>query len=796
VESGKAHRFPIDDLYIPLKTVLADEPQTSQRGRKGKTELRVEERKPIELHGALKHRKLVILGDPGAGKTTFLRRIACGLCNSTLGLGGKTMAKTLGLERDAFPVLVRISELVDHIEGCCGQERDAPQNKNLPGWLSHFMAARSAEEKTGLDREFFDEIIANGQAAFLLDGLDEAATREQRECVAELVTEAAQHFEKCRFVVTSRPPAFEGKAILPDFTQVMIEPLEDSAIKGFLTRWCKAIFVGSERQAQQHCDELLKAVRARADIRRMARNPVMLTALAVVHWHEKRLPEQRADLYESIITWLSRSRKRGRDRLTAEACVSRLQELALAMQQHPEGKQVQVSRRWAAEQIAPEWPRGPGQPERHRVEIAEEFLAKEELDSGIVVGRGDDIRFWHLTFQEFLAARAIAARPEPEATPVLLTPADGRKLYLPSWREVVLLLAGVLHKQGHRKVDAFIAAVLESVRGDAPLADQARCAGLLGAAVRDLSAVGYRPADPRYQQLFDGVMGIFDAERAKGIDIKVIIAAAEALGQTGDPRFIEVALDDNWVTIPAGEFLMGAQKNDASKPNYDPEAFDDEVPVHRVSLDAYRIGRYPVTVGEYLRFVQAEDYTDKGLWTEGGFGQWSEPEGWEEQLEHLTRPVVGVSWYEAAAYGAWRKCRLPTEAEWERAARGADGRRYPWGPGKPGPSRLNYDRSKIGCPTPVGVYARGATTGGIADLAGNVLEWCSDWFNEGYYAESPARNPQGPPSGSGRVLRGGAWYPDPWDCRAAFRSGRDPLERLDDIGFRVVSVCVGLGASA
>ncbi|MBM4027214.1 MAG: DUF4062 domain-containing protein, partial [Planctomycetes bacterium] len=483
VESGKAQRFPIDDLYIPLKTILADESKASRRSRKGKEEARLgmEGRQPIELHGALKHRKLVILGDPGAGKTTFLRRIAYGLCNTRLGLSAKTTAKALGLEKDAFPVLVRISDLVDHIEGCCGKEQSAPHNKVLPGWLSHFLAARNAEEKTGLDREFFDEIIANGRAVFLLDGLDEAATREQRECIAELVTQAARHLEKCRFVVTSRPPAFEGKAILPDFTQVRIEPLEDPAIKGFLTRWCNAIFVGSERQAQQHCDELLKAVRARADIRRMARNPVMLTALAVVYWHEKRLPEQRADLYESIITWLSRSRKRDPDRLTAEACVSRLQELALAMQQHPEGRQVQVSRRWAAEQIAREWPRGPGQSERHRIEVA----------------------------QEFLAARAIAARPEAEATPILLTPADSPRLYLPSWREVVLLLAGVLHKQGHRKVDAFITAVLESVRGDTSLADQARCAGLLGAAVRDLSAVGYRPADPRYQELLDRVMGIF-----------------------------------------------------------------------------------------------------------------------------------------------------------------------------------------------------------------------------------------------------------------------------------------------
>jgi formylglycine-generating enzyme required for sulfatase activity len=787
VESGKAQRFPIDELYIPLKTIPADEPQTSQQGCRGKEEPKshMEERKPIELHVALRHRTLVILGDPGTGKTTFLRRIAYGICNSQLELGGRTTDETLGLDEQAFPMLIRISELAEHIEACCG-EKGAPNAQTSPAWLPHFMAARSIEEKSGLDREFVDEVITSGRAVFLMDGLDETTTREQRESVVELMMEAARHFEKCRFVVTSRPPAFEGKAVLPDFTQVRIEPLEYVAIEGFLTRWCMGLFTRGEKQAQQHCDELLKAVRSRSKIRRMARNPVMLTALAVVHWHEKRLPEQPADLYESIITWLSRSRERRPGRLPATTCVNRLQELALAMQRHPDGRQVQVSRRWAAEQIAGEWP---SSPERSRINAAEQFLVEEEVDSGIVVRRGDDIQFWHLTFQEFLAARAITARPDQEQRGIILEPLDQPHIYQPSWREVVLLLAGVLYKQGHRKVDAFIMAVLESVRDGAPLADQARCAGLLGAAVRDLSAVGYRPTDLRYQELFDRVMGIFDADRAEGIDIHDIIAAAEALGQAGDPRFADAALDDNWVTVPASEFFMGAQDKDSSKPNYDREASDRESPVHRVNLSAYRIARHLVTVGEYRRFVEADGYADKNVWTEGGLGKWSMPDGWEEQLEHPTRGVVGMSWYEAAAYAAWTKCRLPTEAEWERAARGLDGRRYPWGPGETDPLRLNYDESGIGCPTPAGVYTRGATPEGILDMAGNVWEWCSDWL--GKYPKVGAKNPQGPPSGPGRVSRGGSWPSNCWGCRCSCRRSDDPDVRDNEIGFRLASSDLG-----
>jgi len=132
------------------------------------------------------------------------------------------------------------------------------------------------------------------------------------------------------------------------------------------------------------------ALRCRPEIRRLARTPVMLTALAVVHWHEKRLPEQRADLYESILEWLAKGRELRPGRPSPERSVALLQILALAMQDHPEGRQVQIRRHWAGRAIAPAWR---DVPEEERTARAEEFLKAEELDSGIVVGRGDDLRF-------------------------------------------------------------------------------------------------------------------------------------------------------------------------------------------------------------------------------------------------------------------------------------------------------------------------------------------------------------------------------------------------------------------
>jgi hypothetical protein len=262
------------------------------------------------------------------------------------------------------------------------------------------------------------------------------------------------------------------------------------------------------------------------------------------------------------------------------------------MQRHLKGRQVQIPRRWAAEQLAGELGEANN---RRSIERAEAFLEAEEADSGIVVRRGSDIRFWHLTFQEYLAARGIAARLEAEQRELLLGP--GRALYVPEWREAMLLLGGVLHQQGRAKVDGLVGAVLDDLfkRGEPTLAAQARAAGVLGAIVRDLSPFAYAPADPRYAELLQAVMGIFERDRARGIPIEVRIEAAEALGAAGDPRLDDESL--RWVEIDGGRFLMGAQSKDRGQPGYDAEAQEDETP-RWAELDGFRLGRWPVTVAE------------------------------------------------------------------------------------------------------------------------------------------------------------------------------------------------------
>ena len=271
------------------------------------------------------------------------------------------------------------------------------------------------------------------------------------------------------------------------------------------------------------------------------------------------LPEQRADLYESIIRWLSRAREQKPGREKAERTVVLLQEVALAMQDHPEGMRTEVAKRWAAEAIAGEWKSGVV--DRDSIGSAEAFLTAEEVDSGIIVGRGDNVRFWHRTFQEFLAARAIAARPDAEQQERLWKPSGKPglpRLYLPEWREVILLLAGLLHQRGRPTVDYLVKSMLDRAGSHATLAEQARCAGLIGAMLRDLAPVEYEAPDHQYEKLRQRVMAIFDRDGSQSVPVETRIEAADALGQAGDPR-LDSRREDYWVTIPAGEFWMGAQ---------------------------------------------------------------------------------------------------------------------------------------------------------------------------------------------------------------------------------------------
>jgi formylglycine-generating enzyme required for sulfatase activity len=230
------------------------------------------------------------------------------------------------------------------------------------------------------------------------------------------------------------------------------------------------------------------------------------------------------------------------------------------------------------------------------------------------------------------------------------------------------------------------------------------------------------------------------------------------------------------VYVPAGEFLMGSTAGDidallAQCSDCKRESFAEEQPQHTVFLDAFWIDRTEVTNAQYRECMEA--------------GVCQEPDCWDD--DHLNapdQPVVCMTWADAQDYAAWVGGRLPTEAEWEKAARGTDGRIYPWGNSQPDCHKANF----YGCandPLPVGSHPDGASPYGALDMAGNVREWVADWYDADYYSQSPLRNPQGPESGAFRVLRGGGFGYDQWVGRCAVRDGNYPINR-NYFGFRVV----------
>jgi serine/threonine-protein kinase len=261
------------------------------------------------------------------------------------------------------------------------------------------------------------------------------------------------------------------------------------------------------------------------------------------------------------------------------------------------------------------------------------------------------------------------------------------------------------------------------------------------------------------------------------------------------------------IYVPAGDFLMGSSDDDK-----DLFFWIWERPQHKVFLDAFWIDKTEVTNEMFTRFTEASGYkTDAekkgkayvykekyGRLMEVNGANWRHPFGLESGIDGLdNHPVVQVSWNDAKTYCEWAGRRLPSEAEWEKAARGTDGRKYPWGSEDNYETRLNYcdkncnSNSKdnkeddgYSYTAPVGSYPNGASPYGALDMAGNVWEWVNDWHGEKYYSSSPQRNPQGPSSGTYRVTRGGSWIMNMWGCRPTLRNRDMPDTGIDNRGFR------------
>ncbi|MDE3020015.1 MAG: SUMF1/EgtB/PvdO family nonheme iron enzyme [Nitrospirota bacterium] len=279
------------------------------------------------------------------------------------------------------------------------------------------------------------------------------------------------------------------------------------------------------------------------------------------------------------------------------------------------------------------------------------------------------------------------------------------------------------------------------------------------------------------------LLGGGELVRGEGVDVADITVEWTPEGKRLAAERAKLPPKDEMVRIPEGWFLMGSVKKE------DRYAYLPETPQRRVFLNAFDIDKYEVTTVQFLKFVLAEGRSPLIDWRyDGGNFQ-------ESMANH---PVMHVSWHDADAYCKWAGKRLPTEAEWEKAARGEDGRLYPWGNQPAGLSRANFGRTGLSGPVrdrperlllyppiiSVDKYDNAVSPYGVFQMSGNVAEWVADWYDKDYYKTAPDRNPKGPDHGTQRGFRGGGWIDSTPSVRAAQRNGTDPNTKMNWLGFR------------
>ncbi len=759
--SGKnANLYPIEQLYTVLK---------SRDGVEGGGSFRAED---VNLADLLpRHKRLFIEGQPGAGKTTFLYLAAAMLAKDLLGeacpQGGSWRNRHLGMDdrREApIPLFLKLSGLAAWLA-----DPRTPKKADDRFRLLDFLQTTADAGKDDAWREHWQRLLDAGRAILLLDGLDEVADETVRERVFAIFQNAATQWPEITIIVSSRPFGADTLTAM-DFHRTVIEPFAAAQVREFINRWSAALHghaIGAQPigEAGKHIETLEKAILGKPTIRKLASNPVMLTCLCVVHWNEGHLPEGRTRVYRGVIRWLlgSREEQRTKAGYTNRFSLEAFSAIALTMMGDQKvDKRAIFDLEEAAVAVELLHERHFPKVTTNRLISVREWVRFECLYSGILEETSRNrLRFWHLTFQEYLAAQNLAWLSDDQGNGWWSIVEN--RLESAQWRETGGLFPGVLFDEGgRRRVDELLTRVLEKYPGD-DLAQDARKAGILERILEPMRVYEYQPKpeiQEQYQEVLNRAMAIFTPKGAAKVPIAVRLPAAEALGQGGDPRFTGDHWREDLITVPG---------------------------------TAIALGKYPVTVQEYQRFVEDGGYDNPDYWQEDRawtFRQtekWQEPDKWANQLDHPNRPVVGVSWYEAAAYCVWLgrnkgvEFFLPEEKDWETAATPAQGA-YPWGQEDPTPELANYDESKISVPTPVGLYPAGNGPYGHCDLVGNVWEWSASLKVDLKVSDQDVQK-FGPP----KVFRGGSWFRAAGYLRAARRSRGYAVYRIVDLGFRVAA---------
>ncbi|MEM9556543.1 MAG: SUMF1/EgtB/PvdO family nonheme iron enzyme [Acidobacteriota bacterium] len=829
-------RLPIqiDDVYMPLRARVSPSALHGDRhlgalralDGLGGVESGLEQDRLLDFDEAISYarehdlRGVVVLGDPGSGKTTLLKHFVLAATDPSVG------PATLGLPAHTVPVLIELRSLSDPTAGLLPALEEAVARADI-----------------ALEPGSFTSELVKMPLLVLVDGLDEVADEAERAEVSRWLERAVATMPESTFVVTSRYAGYKADARLAGrFLELHVDDVEEEAARRFIRAWYRAVESRPElgldaevaaRRAGESAADLEQKVFEPDDprtesLRKLAKNPLMLQILCLVHRDRKRLPERRVQLYSECVEVLLELWRRAKGLelpFDAQEALRLLQPIAYALHVAEEREAPLADLLPHLEAALRELQRDPddGAP----------MLEAIRDQSGVLVSLGQgQYGFLHLSFQEYLAALYVQDRhaKDPQVLRDLAERfGDGW------WREVILLSLGL---NNPALFDPLMGAILDAgaLHRDHALADDCLRDALVASPeplVRAL-ARGIDDADERYHVLrllkallgwdevpLDVTTGLEVVERiaredqskpARSLARELLAGigrevADEAPTHRGAPAILEPASADSGskagirsmsavrervhakdgsvlVHVPQGDYPLGSSSLDLS----DIEDEDDRKtwqraaePEHTVRLSEYWIGKYPVTNAQYRRFLEQTPEA-------------SEPRHWhDKRFNESEQPVVGVSWQDAIAYCRWASLVLPTEAQWEAAARGTDLRPFPWGDSPPTAELANFGGHE-GRTSVVGAYPAGAGPFGTLDQAGNVWEWCRDAFDfDAYDEREGAVDPIVHGSDDNRdaavrVVRGGSWFNPSRFLAAAIRSWYRASDRDLLLGFRVVSV--------
>lgn len=872
----RADREPLDltDVYVDLNldfqvpadcATLADYFLREARGQTKESAPGEQAPKPPRLVSALEalahHRELTLLGKPGSGKSTLASYVALHLAQAGLSRAEASAALGPGWAYGPLlPVRVVLRQFAAGLPDTAQPGRAA----DLWDFIKAEFKRSGLPEQAG---RLIERLARQSGALFLFDGLDEAGDAARRARVLEAVDDfKGTAGEKCRFLLTARPYAWPAN-LSAKAGVYRLADLGDDQIEAFIRRWYEAM-VRAEWESANEAAEKQRALARAAQLPYLlplARNPLLLTLMAALHTNRGRLPDDRADLYDEMVKLLLEhwNRASGADRalletlavpgLTLDHLRSVIQDLAFEMHRGHAGREGPAD-------IDEDWLRRAFR----RVlqdsgDKAERVIAYIEDRAGLLIGQGvrDGARqftFPHRTFQEYLAACHLAGRPDFTEQAVELANTDPAH-----WREVLVLAARQAKAgRGIPVADALVHGRSHADHGRRQMAtDRAWARAILaGEQLLEIGLAAVQASDAHSAVQERVVSWLVEALNQAALPAQERARAGRVLGKLGDPRPEVMTVDGMlFCLVPAGPFYMGSDKGE------DPEAEPAELPLHVVELPRFFIGRSPVTQAQFDEFVQAGGYTAERYWGEArAAGRWKDdqvrrqsvdfskgevkiidewarkPRSFGEPWDLGNHPVVGISWYEALAFTRWLtehwraqgwlpagwEVRLPSEAEWEKAARGGQQvpaeiplprpaamltaessprlrdnpeprRRYPWSGGF-SPECANTGETEIRSTSTPGCFIPGQSPYAIQDLSGNVWEWTRSLW--GKQLDKPLKYPYDPldswrenleaEADVMRVLRGGSFHHNRGGARCAYRLGSYPDFGSVNIGFRCV----------